>query len=1026
MKRLACLVLLFCCFLCSWAFAGGPLNVAGVSGFQNRLAGTPITWANGQVNYYTDQGDLSTLLPSAAADQFVADAFSRWTSITTAALRANRTSSLDEDVNGTNVTLINGVLSVPDDVQPTSLKPVAIVYDADGRVTDALMGTGAGAPELCSTNSIYAEPDRFADDAHIGHALVIINGNCAKMPAQLPILKYRLVRALGHVLGLDYSQLNDNVIFGSPFPGVDDYAGFPVMHPLAVLCTEANCLPNAGQPRMDDRAAISRLYPITAANISAYSGKTIFKDNTGRIYGSVRFPASKETIGQGMQGVNVVARMVDPVTRRVSRSYAASSVAGFLFRGNAGNPMTGYYDSLQRRLDSFGSDDPAVEGFFDLAGLEIPGGYPSVTYELTVEPVNPLYADSASVGPYHLGPVTPSGTASPIRLNISRGNEVAQDIFMQGAASERQDQYEPDSFLFPKAIPDGGDWLASLSGYGDVDYMYFTARANRTFTFDVTALDANGVPTTSKAQPVIGAWDWSDSEDLPRVSESFFNTTQAGTTRLQGEVSADADYKLGIADYRGDGRPDYRYEAHLLYADDVSPSRARINGGMIITISGIGFSGNMQVQVGTTPAAVIPMSASEIAFRAPALQDGTYSVTVIDTFTGASSIMENVLRVGSANARLVLLGGNNPQVPVGTQAPNPFRVQVVDSNSGEPVAGATVNFSVPASASIVGCSQTICTVLTDQDGVASVYLLIKTEGASVIQATLPTGGSTAVTVNGIAAALEIVLDHPTIYVAYGMSATLPVAATVVADGAAVPNRTVNFLLNSGSATFSPASSQTDSRGIAATSISVAALATDVNISACVAPDNAPCRTLIVHPVLSNALDVQRVSGDQQLVSVGESFAPVSLKIVDANANAVSGVPVEFLIDVYRAPNDTVRVVNGEAVTFTRDEPVVLTTSAITVFSDANGLVTLPISINKAQPVQIIIQARAGEAEVALVLRSIWAADGNTVPPPSVEQGTANPALEITTKGVSASASVSRNSRRSSKRLPRLKQKVNSE
>jgi hypothetical protein len=988
MKRLAYLALFF---FCPCAFAGGPLNVAGVSSYQNGLAGTPLTWANGQVDYYTDQDDLSTLLTNAAADQFVADALARWTAISTVALRAERRGSLDEDVNGTNVTMVNGVLSLPDDIQPNAAKPLAIVYDSDGRITDALMGAGAGAPELCSTNSIYAEPDRFSDDAHIAHALIIINGNCAKTSAQLPILKYRLVRALGHILGLDFSQLNDNVIFGSPFPGVDDYAGFPLMHPLAVLCTEGSCLVNADSPRMDDRAAISRLYPITSANVSAYSGKTIFKDNTGRIYGSVRFPASKGTVGQGMQGVNVVARMVDPVTSRVSRLYAASSVSGFLFRGNAGNPMTGYYDTLHRRLDSSGSNDAVVEGFFDLAGLEIPSGYTSVTYELSVEPINPLYADSTSVGPYRVGPVAPSGTASPIRLTVVRGKEVSQDIYMQGTATERQDQYEPNGFLFPAPVPAGGDWLASLSGYGDIDYMYFTARANRTFTLDVTALDANGVPTGTKAEPVLGAWDWNDAEDEPRVWDSFFNSTRTGTTRMQAEVSANGDYKLGIADYRGDGRPDYRYEARLLYADDVAPSRASVKGETVITVSGIGFSSTTQVNVGTTPVTVTPISAGQIAFQAPALQDGTYSVTLLDTATGASSMMENVLQVGSANTRLVLLGGSNPQVPVGTQAPNPFRVQVADSNTGEAVAGATVNFSVPATVSIVGCDQSVCSLITDQNGVASVYLLVKAEGASLIQASLRTGGSIAVTVNGIAAALEITLNHPSLYVASGNSATLAVAATVVANGAAVPNRTVNFLLNSGSATFSPGTSQTDAKGSATTSVSVANLTSDVNISACVAPDNAPCRTLIVHPVADSGFNVQRVSGDQQTVSVGQTFGPLTLKVVDATSNAVSGVPVAFLVDVYRAANETVRSAHGEAVTFTRDEPVVLATSALTVFTDAYGMVTLPITANEAQPVHIIVQARAGQSEVALVLRSIWDLSGNPAPP-LASHSTAHPGV----------------------------------
>src|ERR1041385_7771730 len=65
------------------ARAGGPLYVAG-SGFNTGLAGTPVTWAGGQITYFTDQGDLSSLLASAAADQFVADAFSRWSLVSTA------------------------------------------------------------------------------------------------------------------------------------------------------------------------------------------------------------------------------------------------------------------------------------------------------------------------------------------------------------------------------------------------------------------------------------------------------------------------------------------------------------------------------------------------------------------------------------------------------------------------------------------------------------------------------------------------------------------------------------------------------------------------------------------------------------------------------------------------------------------------------------------------------------------------------------------------------------------------------
>src|SRR5437660_12340131 len=75
-----------------------------------------------------------------------------------------------------------------------------------------------------------------------------------------------------------------------------------------------------------------------------------------------------------MQGVNVVARWIDPASGQPSGASVATSVSGFLFHGNAGNPATGFTDSTGQRFDRFGSDDPAIEGFFDLAGLEIPNG----------------------------------------------------------------------------------------------------------------------------------------------------------------------------------------------------------------------------------------------------------------------------------------------------------------------------------------------------------------------------------------------------------------------------------------------------------------------------------------------------------------------------------------------------------------------------------------------------------------------------------------------------------------------------
>jgi hypothetical protein len=81
---------LFLVLMVEFVRAGGPEYVAGTSYFTAGLAGRPVTWRNGTINYYTDQGDLSPVLHGADADAFVADAFSRWSGIPTAAVSQPR------------------------------------------------------------------------------------------------------------------------------------------------------------------------------------------------------------------------------------------------------------------------------------------------------------------------------------------------------------------------------------------------------------------------------------------------------------------------------------------------------------------------------------------------------------------------------------------------------------------------------------------------------------------------------------------------------------------------------------------------------------------------------------------------------------------------------------------------------------------------------------------------------------------------------------------------------------------------
>ena len=247
------------------ARAGGPEYVAGSSYFNSSTMGQPVTWSLGQVNYYTDQGDLSPILPNAAANTFVASAFQQWTSVSTAAITVIAAGQLAEDVNGSNIVVnSNGIVTAPADITPsTTQTPVGIVYDYDGSVTDALLGAGAGDASECFWNAVYGGADNFGTGANLLHALVVINGQCALQSSQLTDVEYRLVRVLGNVLGsglvsieseCDHRQSPAHAGRLRRLPGNALYGPVSCV-PITV------CYPNPYQLAPDDIAALSRLYP---------------------------------------------------------------------------------------------------------------------------------------------------------------------------------------------------------------------------------------------------------------------------------------------------------------------------------------------------------------------------------------------------------------------------------------------------------------------------------------------------------------------------------------------------------------------------------------------------------------------------------------------------------------------------------------------------------------------------------------------------------------------------------------------
>jgi hypothetical protein len=231
-------------------------------------AGQNVIWYTDQPRYYTDPGDLSASVNHAAADALVAAAARVW-NVPTARMVLQQGGTLNEPVSGVNVYLQQGVpgssgLVFPTDVASANYtaKQIAVIYDRDGSVTDLLLGAGASDPSGCRQNGVTESVDLIAPAGLIEHAVLILNGRCTgAVPEQQLQMQYQLERAFGRVLGLGWSQLNDNAFTGTPQPTYAQILHWPIMHPIDIVCGlyTYQCLPQPFTLRDDDVASITQL-----------------------------------------------------------------------------------------------------------------------------------------------------------------------------------------------------------------------------------------------------------------------------------------------------------------------------------------------------------------------------------------------------------------------------------------------------------------------------------------------------------------------------------------------------------------------------------------------------------------------------------------------------------------------------------------------------------------------------------------------------------------------------------------------
>ena len=482
--------------VCASVHAGGPKYVAGATYFDPAALGQPLRWPGGRVSYYVDQGALSAAVTNQQATAMVDAAAALWSAVPTAGVWLADAGPLNEDVSGTNI-LVNeaGAIVAPADVTPTAANyPVAVIFDADGAVIDALYGPTVSNPGACQENSVFVWLDGYTPQAAFTHGVIVLNGRCTTSAALLDMMSFEIERAFGRILGLDFSQVNPGALTNGMPEGAQ---GWPVMQPSSGACgaSGGDCIPNPTVLRYDDIAALNRLYPITASNLAEFPGKEITAASTISIQGTIQFQT-----GYGMQGVNVVARPLDGNGNPLY-PYTVTAVSGALFNGKHGSPVTGWNDAAGNLLTNWGSNDAAVQGFFDLSGIPLPPGASSASYEVSFEPIDPLDMLGDSVGPYVDGQVAPSGTLDAISLpGLSAGAARTVSVTATGSATGSWSD-AIGSAAQPRQLPASGMWFGRLSQVGQTDWFTFPVREARTFTIVTEALDETGAPAEQKALP---------------------------------------------------------------------------------------------------------------------------------------------------------------------------------------------------------------------------------------------------------------------------------------------------------------------------------------------------------------------------------------------------------------------------------------------------------------------------------------------------------------------------------------------
>jgi hypothetical protein len=870
-----------------------------------------MAWYTNTPMYYTDPGDLSSTVSHAQADAMVAAAAAVW-NIPTANVTLAQGGELAEHVVGDGSdpnASFNGTDVVwPADVEATNYQAVQIpvIYDTDGSVIDLLLGSGASDPSSCLQNGVVESVDQFGSTGTIQHAVIVLNGLCVGSNAeQLTQMQYQLTRVFGRVLGLAWSQLNDNVFTGASTVTAAEMALWPLMHPIDVICGTYTyqCMQNPFTLRPDDIEALEGLYPVTAAG----GGKTLSGANAVAASGTVSFPTD-----QGMELVDVVAyRWILGQESGYETYPAYASTSGYPFQQNGGNPVSG----PEPVSENAGADVAADEGAWSMP--YIAAGAAGADVYFVTQPINPLYWDEYAVGAYQRPVITMSGASeSHTVTNMVAGTPVTVGI-TESAATANWCMYPDGTEADPGVASSTGWWNETLCAADYTAWRTKAVPANTSWTMEVTALNEAGAATVQKMQPVIGVWNSTDATGtLPTVASqaAAMNSISLGMTQLHVLSAASAStYRIAIAEQFGAGRPDFAYEARILCIGGVSPATVGTTGGQI-TITGTGFQTGNEVLVNGVAATVVSWTQTEIVATVPTMAvagatSGTaVDVEVLDPSTGGTSDMQGALTYSQGTKDVVMLVSAPASLETGYVAATPFAVRVYEADGQTPATGASVSFTVVGSgggaAVATGCgSGTGCVVTTDATGLAETPLMGVAAGSVTVSGTDVSGGaSVAVTIADTNPVQVVTIGQAAQYLAAGAAGSWTVSLTATQDGVVAAGVPVVWSSTAAGFTLTPAAGVTAANGTEAVVASVNAIASGASgelanvVTGCAW--TTVCASWTVYGVAPSQWVIAVSSGGAQSVAQGVTPSAVVLLVTDGAGHALPGAMVNIYQTAY--------------------------------------------------------------------------------------------------------------------------------